>query len=72
MDVKHHRPIFADRVKITSEWNAGANVAKTFAKYGWVPPSVAAAQAQSGAAVAHAEDESADKAPDHPVSASHD
>lgn len=47
MDVKQHKPIFADRVKITSEWNAGANVTKTFAKYGWVPPSVAAARAQS-------------------------
>lgn len=47
MDVKQHRPIFADRVKITSEWNAGANVTKTFAKYGWVPPSQAAARAQS-------------------------
>lgn len=47
MDVKQHRPIFADRVKITSEWNAGSNVTKTFAKYGWVPPSVAAARAQS-------------------------
>lgn len=47
MDVKQHKPIFADRVKITSEWNAGANVTKTFAKYGWVPPSVAAARAQT-------------------------
>ncbi len=50
MDVKQHRPVFADRVKITSEWNAGANVTKTFAKYGWVPPSVAAARAQTESA----------------------
>jgi len=50
MDVKQHRPIFADRVKITTEWSAGANVTKTFAKYGWVPPSVAAARAQTDVA----------------------
>lgn len=62
MDVKQHRPIFADRVKITSEWNAGANVTKTFAKYGWVPPSVAAAakaRDESDAAAQDAHHESA-------------
>ncbi len=52
MELKQHKPIFADRVKITSEWSAGANVTKTFAKYGWVPPRIAAArQAEQGRAI---------------------
>lgn len=42
-------PVFAHRIKINRPWTAGANVADTFKRYGFVPPTEAAQkQVESG------------------------
>lgn len=48
MTNKIHRPIFADRIKVQTPYTPGGNLASTFKKFGWVPPTEAV-QAQQQA-----------------------
>lgn len=41
----NNKPIFAHKVKVDRPWTPLANVAETFKRQGWVPPTQAAEQA---------------------------
>lgn len=41
-----HQPIFQDRIQVQTPYTPGGNLAQTFKKFGWVPPTEAAMQQQ--------------------------